>query len=123
MASHRSRLRHASLRLTTDLVPVIVARIIGICAIDTFVLADTWRPVMSIPQSTDTWLTTLRDISTCPFSFYELTSQTDLTANGSADGASDLEHRPDSVRTSLYIGGLDGRIAGLAAQDLVGWRC
>ena len=43
---------------------------IGICAIDTFVLADTWRPVMSIPQSTDTWLTILRDISICPFSFY-----------------------------------------------------
>ena len=68
-ASRRGRPSHASLRLTTYLVPAIIAQTICIGAIGMFL-----RPVrgdrMSIPQSKETRLINLRDISTCPLSFY-----------------------------------------------------
>ena len=68
-ASRRGRPSHASSRLTTYLVPAIIAQTICIGAIGMFL-----RPVrgdrMSIPQSKETRLINLRDISTCPLSFY-----------------------------------------------------
>ncbi len=68
-ASYPSRPSHASSRLTTYLVPAIIAQTICIGAIGMFL-----RPVrgdrMTIPQFKETRLINLRDISTCPLSFY-----------------------------------------------------
>jgi ethanolamine ammonia-lyase small subunit len=69
-ASHQSGLRDQSFRLTAYLVPAIITPTMGIGANDSLVVPDTWRPTMNIQQSNETCLTNLRDISTCPLSFY-----------------------------------------------------
>jgi len=56
--------------LTAYLVPAIITATMGIGVNDSLVVPDTWRPIMNIQQSNETCLTNLRDISTCPLSFY-----------------------------------------------------